>query len=133
VLLIAVALVYTSYRSPGDSMPTNSPESTAGTTQFLAQAQESNEDDQALSATDTRQIVPSDRLAVVVEGEPNLSKTVAVAEDGTISIPLAETIAASGKSIQELAGDLQKALATFIRAPEVSVAIETSSRCSPFT
>lgn len=123
-LLVVAAVVYMSDRPSDNSSAPNIAGRTEGTTGFLAQAEDVEPDDRLQSAPETRQIAAYDRLAVQVQGEPNLSRTVAVADDGTISMPLAGNIIASGKTAEELSTELERALSIYIRIPEVSVLVE---------
>lgn len=65
----------------------------------------------------------NDRLFVLVREEPELLVTVVVAADGTISMPLAANIVASGKTTQELARDVEEVLSRYIRTPDVRVVV----------
>jgi polysaccharide export outer membrane protein len=49
---------------------------------------------------------------------------VPVRPDGRISIPLVQSIVAAGKTPDELAGDLEKELSRYIRAPLVTVIVK---------
>lgn len=69
------------------------------------------------------QIGPMDTLNVVVWRNPELSTAVTVRPDGRISLPLAEDILAAGRTPSELARDIEKSLAKFVREPAVSVIV----------
>jgi len=81
---------------------------------------------------------PNDLVRIVVLGQPELSSPLSgiagiagtrIAPDGTISMPLAGVIEATGKTPNELAVTIKDALASFLKHPEVSVAVvEYSSR-----
>lgn len=68
-------------------------------------------------------IGPMDQLSVVVWRNPELSATATVRPDGRLSIPLAEDLQAAGRSPTDLARDIEKALAKYIRDPIVTVAV----------
>jgi polysaccharide export outer membrane protein len=69
-------------------------------------------------------IGPGDTLNVFVWRQPELSATVPVRPDGQISTPLVEDIVAVGKTPTELARDVEKVLAEYIRTPQVTVIVE---------
>jgi len=71
-------------------------------------------------------IGPGDTLQVFVWQSPDLSTTVAVRPDGRISTPLVEDMVAVGKTPSGLASDIETALATYIRSPEVSVIVSNA-------
>jgi polysaccharide biosynthesis/export protein len=65
-----------------------------------------------------------DRLRVFVYGQPNLSRSYTVDHDGTITIPLIGSVAARGKTIKSLAGQIREQLgAEYVRDPQVTVDI----------
>ncbi len=67
-------------------------------------------------------IGPLDVLDVSVFKVPDLTKTVQVADDGTINYPLVGEIPAAGKTAHELERDLtQKLGGNYLRAPQVTV------------
>ena len=70
-------------------------------------------------------IGPGDSLNIFVRDNPNLSTTVPVRPDGRISIPLVQSIQAAGKTPDQLAGDLEKALSQYIRSPLVTVIVQS--------
>ena len=70
-------------------------------------------------------IGPLDTVNVIVWRNPELSMTVPVRPDGKISTPLVEDLSALGKSPPELARDIEKALAKYIRDPVVTVVVTT--------
>ena len=65
------------------------------------------------------QIGPGDQLQIFVWRNPEVSQTVIVRPDGKITTPLVEDLQASGKTPNQLARDLEKALETYIRQPIV--------------
>lgn len=72
-------------------------------------------------------IGPLDQLTVFVWRSPELSTEVTVRPDGRISTPLVEDMAASGKTPTVLAKDLEKALARYVRTPQVTVIVRDFS------
>jgi polysaccharide export outer membrane protein len=68
-------------------------------------------------------IGPGDQLNVFVFNQPDLSMAVPVRPDGLISTPLVEDMPAAGKTPSELARDMEKKLAEFIRSPSVNVIV----------
>lgn len=69
-------------------------------------------------------IGPGDSLEIYVRDNPTLTTTVPVRPDGRVSIPLVQSIVAAGKTPEELAGDLEKDLGRYIRAPLVTVIVK---------
>src|SRR3989337_542015 len=49
---------------------------------------------------------PGDTVYVVIFGEPDLSRTVTIKPDGTISLPLIGEVRAAGKTTTQLASEL---------------------------
>lgn len=70
-------------------------------------------------------IGPGDSLDIFVRDNPTLSTTVPVRPDGRVSIPLVQSMVAAGKTPDELAGDLEKDLGRYIRAPLVTVIVKS--------
>jgi polysaccharide export outer membrane protein len=68
-------------------------------------------------------IGPLDTVSITVWRNPELSVTTSVRPDGRISAPLVEDLPALGKNPSELAHDLEKALAKYIRDPVVTVSV----------
>jgi len=66
---------------------------------------------------------PGDSLQIFVWRNPELSTTVPVRPDGKISTPLVEDMVAVGKTPSQLARDVEKVLAEFIRSPQVNVIV----------
>ncbi|MCI0505894.1 MAG: polysaccharide export protein [Gammaproteobacteria bacterium] len=69
-------------------------------------------------------IGPGDRLNVFVWGNTDLSTEVTVRPDGRISTPLVEDVMASGKTPVQLAREMEKQLAQFIKNPVVTVMVQ---------
>ena len=70
-------------------------------------------------------IGPLDTLSIIVWRNPELSLAVPVRPDGKVTAPLVDDIAALGKTPTQLARDLEKALAKYIRDPVVTVVVTT--------
>jgi polysaccharide biosynthesis/export protein len=68
-------------------------------------------------------LAPGDVLEVSVWKEVDLQKQVIIAPDGTISLPLADTIMAAGKTISELRDIIKAKLNNYIADPAVNVAL----------
>lgn len=68
-------------------------------------------------------IGPGDIISIVVWRNTELSMSVPVRPDGRISTPLVEDLPALGKSTTELARDIEKSLAAYIRDPVVTVVV----------
>ncbi|ADZ70361.1 Putative polysaccharide export system periplasmic transmembrane protein [Polymorphum gilvum SL003B-26A1] len=67
----------------------------------------------------------SDRLRIIVFGQDDLSNTYVVDQAGYISMPLVGSLAARGKTQQELAADIATALRRgYLRDPDVSVEVD---------
>jgi polysaccharide export outer membrane protein len=69
---------------------------------------------------------PGDILQIFVWRNPELSSTVPVRPDGKISTPLNEDMVATGKSPSQLARDIEKVLAEFVRSPQVNVIVNAA-------
>ncbi len=68
-------------------------------------------------------IGPGDTLQVFVWRNPDLTVTVPVRPDGKISTPLVEDMLAVGKTPSGLARDIEKALAVYVKSPQVNVIV----------
>lgn len=64
-----------------------------------------------------------DTLNILVWRNPELSSTVTVRPDGRISTPLVEDVVAAGRTPVDLAREVEKALAKFIRDPVVTIMV----------
>ncbi|WKJ91504.1 polysaccharide biosynthesis/export family protein [Methylomonas montana] len=71
----------------------------------------------------TYQIGPGDSVNIFVWGNPELSTSATVRPDGKITVPLVEELLASGKTPFELARDIEKVLATYVKSPQVVVMV----------
>lgn len=81
-----------------------------------------------LTAADRPSLIgPLDTIQVDVFNVPDLNREMQVDASGRISMPLAGTIDARGKTAEELAAAIESALrARFVRNPEVTVNIKSS-------
>jgi polysaccharide biosynthesis/export protein len=64
-----------------------------------------------------------DSVNIVVWRNPELSGSYPVRPDGKLSAPLVEELVAQGKTPPELARDIEKKLATYVRDPVVTVIV----------
>jgi polysaccharide biosynthesis/export protein len=68
-------------------------------------------------------IGPGDALEVFVWRNPELSSKVPVRPDGKISTPLVEDMIAVGKTPTQLARDIEKVLAEYVKSPQVNIIV----------
>ncbi|MBL1275795.1 MAG: polysaccharide export protein [Ectothiorhodospiraceae bacterium] len=68
-------------------------------------------------------IGPGDNINMFVWGNGELSSSVPVRPDGRITTPLVEDVMASGKTPTQLARDMEKELARYIKNPVVTVVV----------
>jgi len=93
-------------------------------TVFLAAPLLSFAEDQPKPIADALyKLSPGDVLEVSVWKEADLLKQVIIAPDGTISLPLVETIMAAGKTVTELKKIITEKLNSYIADPAVNVAL----------
>ena len=77
------------------------------------------------AAADGYQIRPGDVLKIEVLEDPTLNRSVLVAPDGRIALPLAGTLKVSGQSVDGVSATLAKAMAAnFADKPSVFVSLE---------
>ncbi len=69
------------------------------------------------------EIAPGDAVSIFVWGFSELSGSVPVRPDGMLTTPLIEDIPASGKTPTQLARDLEKEFAVYVRNPIVTVIV----------
>jgi polysaccharide export outer membrane protein len=75
-------------------------------------------------AQDTYRIQPGDTLQVEVLEDPNLNRSVLVLPDGSFSFPLAGTVRAGGRSVDNVATELSAEIAgNFAISPTVLVSV----------
>jgi polysaccharide biosynthesis/export protein len=77
----------------------------------------------AASVSPNYRIGPGDTLKVSVFQNDELTATIPVRPDGKISTPLVEDMVAVGKTPTELARDIEKSLAMYVKSPKVSVVV----------
>lgn len=75
----------------------------------------------AFSSVNAYYIGVDDMLQINVWKNPDVSVTVPVRPDGKISVPLVGDVVAGGKEPMEVAAEIRKSLAKFIREPQVAV------------
>lgn len=68
-------------------------------------------------------IGPGDSVNIIVWRNPELSMAVPVRPDGKIAAPLVEEVVAQGKTSVQLARDIERVLATYVRDPIVTVLV----------
>jgi polysaccharide biosynthesis/export protein len=71
-------------------------------------------------------IGPGDMINIFVWRNPELSVVVPVRPDGKISTPLVEDMVAVGKTPTQLARDIEKVLAEYVRTPQVNVIVSNA-------
>jgi polysaccharide export outer membrane protein len=64
-----------------------------------------------------------DNLNIIVWRNPELSLVVPVRPDGKVATPLVDELVAQGKTPPELARDIEKKLATYVRDPIVTIIV----------
>jgi len=84
------------------------------------------------STADYRYLIGTgDSVNVIVWRNPELSMSVGVRPDGRLTMPLVEDLPALGRTPTELARDIERELAKFIRDPVVTVIVAGAS--GPFS
>ncbi len=68
-------------------------------------------------------IGPGDSLEIFVWGNPDISRSITVRPDGKITTPLVDDLMASGKTPYDLAREVEKELAKFVRDPQVAIMV----------
>jgi polysaccharide export outer membrane protein len=68
-------------------------------------------------------IGPGDNINIIVWRNPELSMSVPVRPDGKISTPLIDEMLAQGKDSVQIARDIEKQLAKYVRDPVVTVVV----------
>jgi len=68
---------------------------------------------------------PGDEVEIIIASAPELSRTVTVAPDGRIALPLIEPVRAAERTEGELEAALVMAYASQLRAPEIDVVPKT--------
>jgi polysaccharide biosynthesis/export protein len=75
------------------------------------------------AVTNDYMIGPGDTIQVFVWRNPELTTTVPVRPDGKVSTPLVEDMVAVGKTPSQLARDIEKVLAEYVRSPQINVIV----------
>ncbi len=130
IALFGAALAPIAGQNPPDQKPAqNAPPAEQGT----APKPDASAPPASPSATPVPAIAPvdpktfvigaEDTLLIQVWREPELSRPVLVRPDGKITLPLVKEIQASGRTPDQLAGDITKALGEYIKNPEVTVTV----------
>lgn len=81
------------------------------------------EEDATIPSDYTYKIGPGDSVNIFVWGNPDISTTASVRPDGKITTPLVEDLLASGKTPSQLARAMEKALAKYVRDPQVVIMV----------
>lgn len=76
-------------------------------------------------ATDIYRLKPGDEIEVFVFDNPDLSKTAVVSPDGRLHYPLAGTIEARGRKVNDVRDILRSRFANTIVGPQVTVSLKT--------
>lgn len=92
-------------------------------TMTSAPAQQSAPPQPAKAVSADYLIGPGDTIEVFVWRNAELTATVPVRPDGKISTPLVEDMTAVGKTPSQLARDIEKVLAEYVKSPEVNVIV----------
>ncbi len=66
---------------------------------------------------------PGDAIEIHVFGEPDLSGTVTIKPDGTISLPLIGEVKAAEKTTSQLSAQLIKLYSKYLKSPSISVVV----------
>ena len=67
-----------------------------------------------------------DELLVIVMPEPQIARQAVVRPDGMISVDLVGDVQAAGRTVEEIAAEIQKRIASYIRGPKVTVTLVAS-------
>lgn len=67
---------------------------------------------------------PEDVIEIFVWKEPELATTVVIRPDGRISLPLADELEASGKTVAELQQEITARLSKYVQQPVVNVMVK---------
>ncbi|MEB3207229.1 MAG: polysaccharide biosynthesis/export family protein, partial [Vampirovibrionales bacterium] len=99
-------------------------ETSTGLTQLIESNMAMSELYLEVSAPEARfcLLMPGDRLRVTVWGEPDLSfEALTLSAEGTLNLPLIQSIRLSGLNPQEAAAILTQAYRRFLRQPKLAV------------
>jgi len=71
-------------------------------------------------------LAPSDQLQIIVQGHDELTQTVQILGDGTFHFPIAGTVQASGKTVDQLEASLAHGISGIVKDPQVTVLVRES-------
>ncbi len=71
-------------------------------------------------------VAAPDELLVVVLPEPQIVRQAVVRPDGMISVDLVGDVQAAGRTVEEIAAEVEKRIAPFIRSPQVTLSLVAS-------
>lgn len=78
----------------------------------------------AQDAAEPYQLQPGDVIEITVIEDPNLNRRVLIGPDGRVSLPLAGSVVAAGRSLGQVQSAIQASLAgNFVRPPTVTAAL----------
>lgn len=80
----------------------------------------------AVAKTEKYLINPGDVLEISVWNEDTLTREVKVLPDGSIGFPLAGTVSAAGRTVDDLNKELTKKLTEYIAEPVVNIAVKSA-------
>jgi polysaccharide biosynthesis/export protein len=103
--LSGIPLILAGCGGPGSSLPPLPPPATTG----------------------SYHLGPGDRVRVIVYGDKELSDVFAIGDDGLISLPLADTVPANGRTALALAAEITDSLRRRGMIADPSVAVEVAS------
>jgi hypothetical protein len=73
---------------------------------------------------ETSPIAPGDKVSIQVEHLEEVSRTVQVANDGQVDLPLLGRVPVAGRNQHELVANLEQRLRLYLQAPRVEVALQ---------
>ncbi len=71
-------------------------------------------------------LYPGDELDVVVPSAPELNRSVRVAPDGRVGLPLVQAVMVADRTLPDLEGALEQAYAGTLRRPDVELSLKSS-------
>jgi polysaccharide biosynthesis/export protein len=92
------------------------------------QAPSEPDGDASGDARHSERILPGERVTLRVAKLEELNRTVDVADDGSIELPLVGTIQAAGRTEPELVADLRERLTAYLKEPRVEVSRERAEQ-----
>jgi len=69
---------------------------------------------------------PPDQLQITILPEPVIERTVVVRPDGMVSVELIGDVPAAGRTVEEIAQDIEKRISRFKRDADVTVSLQAS-------